>query len=183
MNWLYFDLCQSIWGSRLEEEEEEEEEGPPAAGRTRSPRGEDSAEEDHPPRTEGDAESAAESRPESPHRPPKKLAKKVSRTQQMAADMRQLFAEMDRDFHEKANLRIQEQRQYEERVRKEAMEREREAMEQEREARDKQMSMWREFQDSQNNLLRELMNRITSLPAPAPPPASLTTNKGTFIGT
>lgn len=67
---------------------------------------------------------------ESPRQPPKKRAKKVSRAKQMAADMRQLSAEKDREFHEKENLRIQEQRQYEERVRKEAMEREREAMEQ-----------------------------------------------------
>lgn len=73
----------------------------------------------------------------------------------MVKDMKEFFTEMDRDFEERERLRVLEQRQYEECLRKEAKE-------EEREERARQMAMFKELLESQNNLLRELLLRIPS---------------------
>lgn len=98
----------------------------------------------------------------SPQSPPNKSAKKVSRGEQIVKDVKEFFIEMDRDFEERERLRLQEQRQHEERLRKEAKE-------EEREERARQMAMFKELLESQNNLLRELLRRI-----PSPTPQQLT---------
>ncbi|KAG7317043.1 hypothetical protein KOW79_019341 [Hemibagrus wyckioides] len=98
--------------------------------------------------------SPAES-PLSPQSPPNKSAKKVSRGEQMVKDMKEFFSEMDRDFEERERLRLLEQRQYEECLRKEAKE-------EEKEERARQMAMFKELLESQNDLLRELLQRIPS---------------------
>ncbi|KAK2836515.1 hypothetical protein Q7C36_014384 [Tachysurus vachellii] len=155
-DWPYFDMCHYIWGG----------------GRSANPMALLSPLEPYP--SENDAETAlsdteilktevctefvplspAES-PLSPQSPPNKSAKKVSRGEQMVKDMKEFFSEMDRDFEERERLRILEQRQYEESLRKEAKE-------EEKEERARQMAMFKELLESQNDLLRELLQRIPS---------------------
>lgn len=79
----------------------------------------------------------------------------MSRGEQMVKDMKEFFSEMDRDFEERERLRLLEQRQYEECLRKEAKE-------EEKEERARQMAMFKELLESQNDLLRELLQRIPS---------------------
>lgn len=69
--------------------------------------------------------------------------------------MKEFFSEMDKDFEERERLRCMEQRHHEECLR-------REAKEEEREERAKQMAMFKELLESQNNLLRELLRRLPS---------------------
>lgn len=92
---------------------------------------------------------------ESPQSPPNKRVKKVSQEEQMVKDMKECFAEIARTLEERERLRLLEQRQHEERLRKEAKE---EAQEQ----RARQMTMFKEMQESQSALLRELLRRMPS---------------------
>lgn len=80
-------------------------------------------------------------------------------------DMKEFFSEMDKDFEERERLRLEEQRQHEKCLRKEAKE-------EEREERAKQMAMFKELLESQNNLLRELLQRL-----PSPTSQQLTPSK------
>nr|XP_055074660.1 NADPH oxidase activator-like [Misgurnus anguillicaudatus] len=107
-----------------------------------------------------------ENRSECPQPPPAKKAKKsLSRTQLIVKEVKDLFLEMDRDFEERQSLRLAEQREYEERLRREAQ--------QAREAElATQMSMMRELQESQNRFLSELLRRMpSSSPSPTPSPS------------
>ncbi|XP_036372002.1 uncharacterized protein LOC118769095 [Megalops cyprinoides] len=53
--------------------------------------------------------------------PPKRRRKRnQTRSERVFAEMRDLFSEMDKQFHEQERLRLLEQREYEERVRREA---------------------------------------------------------------
>ncbi|MCI4392111.1 hypothetical protein PGIGA_G00142090 [Pangasianodon gigas] len=155
-DWPYFDMCHYIWGG----------------GRSANPVALLSPLEPFPSENEAEATlsdtdilktevctefvplSPAES-PLSPQSPPTKSVKKVSRGEQMVKDMKEFFTEMDRDFEERERLRLLEQRQYEECLRKEAKE-------EEREERARQMAMFKELLESQNNLLREFLRRIPS---------------------
>lgn len=92
---------------------------------------------------------------ESSQSPPNKRLKKVSQEEQMAKDMKGCFAEISRTLEERERLRLLEQRQHEERLRKEAKE-------EAREERARQMTMFKEMQESQNGLLRELLRRMPS---------------------
>lgn len=71
--------------------------------------------------------------------------------------MKEFFCELDKDFEERERLHLVEQRHHEECLRKDAKE-------EEREERAKQMAMFKELLESQNVLLRELLQR---LPSPA----------------
>lgn len=79
--------------------------------------------------------------------------------------MKEFFSELDKDFEERERLRLVEQRQHEECLKKEAKE-------EEREERAKQMAMFKELLESQNNLLRELLQRL-----PSPTSQQLTPSK------
>lgn len=92
---------------------------------------------------------------ESPQSPPNKRAKKVPKEEQIAKDMKECFAEIAKTLEERERLRLLEQRQHEERLRKEAKE-------EAREERAKQMAMFKEMQESQNGLLTELLRRMPS---------------------
>lgn len=81
--------------------------------------------------------------------------KKVSQEEQIAKDMKECFAEISRTLEERERLRLLEQRQHEERLRKEAKE-------EAREERARQMAMFKEMQESQSALLRELLRRMPS---------------------
>lgn len=83
----------------------------------------------------------------------------------MVKDMKEFFSEMDKDFEEKERIRLVEQRKHEECLRKEAKE-------EESEERAKQMAMFKELLESQNNLLRELLLRL-----PSPTSQQLTPSK------
>ncbi|KAF4073980.1 hypothetical protein AMELA_G00249270 [Ameiurus melas] len=74
---------------------------------------------------------------ESPQSPPNKRAKKVSQEEQITKDMKECFAEIARTLEERERLRLLEQRQHEESLRKEAKE-------------------------SQNDLLKELLRHMPS---------------------
>ncbi|KAK7147950.1 hypothetical protein R3I94_010467 [Phoxinus phoxinus] len=104
-------------------------------------------------------ENPREIRSESPQPPPAKKARKpLSRTQTIMKEVKDLFFEMDRDFEERERVRLAEQREYEERLRREAsLAREDELA--------RQMSMLRELQETQNRFLGELLRHM---PAPAP---------------
>lgn len=90
---------------------------------------------------------------ESPQSPPNKRAKKVSQEEQIAKDMKECFAEIARTLEERERLRLLEHRQHEESLRKEAKQ---EAQEE----RARQMEMFKEMQESQNDLLKELLRRM-----------------------
>ncbi|KAJ8387362.1 hypothetical protein AAFF_G00157390 [Aldrovandia affinis] len=163
LSWPYYDMCQSMWGnnhsanpvallSSLE----------PVSAKNANGEVNGAVASDSGDVQEDEAESATETRPESHQPPKKKAAKNLPRLQQMSEDMQKLFAEMDRDFHHRESVRIQEQREYEDRLRKEAKE-------EIREERAWQMAMWKEMQESQNNLFREFLSRLP-LPSPPPPP-------------
>lgn len=78
---------------------------------------------------------------------------KISQEDQIAKDMKECFAEIVRTLEEREQLRLLEQRQHEERLRKEAKE-------EAREERARQMTMFKEMQDSQSALLKELLRRM-----------------------
>lgn len=92
---------------------------------------------------------------ELPQSPPNKRAKKVSKEEQIAKDMKECFAEIAKTLEERERLRLLEQRQHEEDLRKEAKE-------EAREEQARQMAMFKEMQESQNGLLKELLRRMPS---------------------
>lgn len=78
---------------------------------------------------------------------------KISQEEQIAKDMKACFAEIARTLEEREQPHLLEQRQYEERLRKEVKE---EAQEE----RARQMTMFKEMQESQSALLKELLRRM-----------------------
>ncbi|XP_052410131.1 uncharacterized protein LOC127956334 [Carassius gibelio] len=102
-----------------------------------------------------------ESNSESPQPPPaKKARKRQSRTDLIMKEVKDLFLDMDRDFEEREHVRLAEQREYENQLRREASQAREEELA-------KQMTMLRELQDTQNRFLGEILSRM---PAPAPTP-------------
>ncbi|XP_059417102.1 uncharacterized protein LOC132152352 [Carassius carassius] len=98
---------------------------------------------------------------ESPQPPPVKKARKhQSRTDLIMKEVKDLFFEMDRYFEERERVRLAEQREYENQLRREASQAREEELA-------KQMAMLRELQDTQNHFLSEILSRM---PAPAPTP-------------
>lgn len=109
-------------------------------------------------------EEQEESRPEFPCGPLlRKLPKRKSRHQQTYEELRRLLADMDRDFNEREAVRIQEQREYEDRVR-------REAREYERQQWSMQMAMWKEMQEAQNNFFKDVLSRLPVFSPPSQSP-------------
>ncbi|KAF4103612.1 hypothetical protein G5714_016495 [Onychostoma macrolepis] len=92
--------------------------------------------------------------------PAKKARKRQSRTYLIVKEVKDLFFEMDRDFEERERVRLAEQREYENRLRREASQAREEEMA-------KQMAMLRELQETQNHFVSEILRRM---PAPAPAP-------------
>ncbi|XP_067290966.1 uncharacterized protein zgc:174877 isoform X6 [Pseudorasbora parva] len=102
-----------------------------------------------------------ESNSGSPQPPPAKKARKhQSSTDLIMKEVKDLFFEMDRDFEERERVRLAEQREYENQLRREASQAREEELA-------KQMTMLRELQDTQNRFLGEILSRM---PAPAPTP-------------
>ncbi len=78
----------------------------------------------------------------------------------MIDSMATVLQTMETTFREQEALRVQEQREYEERLRKEAKE-------EQKEERASMMAMWKEMMEFQGNLLKDIMVRpplTTSLP-------------------
>ncbi|XP_029922386.1 trichohyalin-like [Myripristis murdjan] len=169
LHWLYFEACQLIWGSGPASRPagsgggEDAEDGDDAAAGPSYIVEVDSKEDITLAQVDEEKVSATESRPESPPQPPRKRKKKLSRMQHAAEEMLRVFAELDRDFHERESRRIQEQRRYEERVRKEAIQLE-------KEERERQMSMWREMMESQQLMMRELLSQLSPQKESPPQP-------------
>ncbi len=77
---------------------------------------------------------------------------------------------MDRDFEERERVRLEEQREYEKRLRREASQAREEELA-------KQMAMLRELQETQNHFLSEILRRM---PAPALTPYYVPTRHARF---
>ncbi len=78
----------------------------------------------------------------------------------MIDSMATVLQTMETTFREQEALRVQEQREYEERLRKEAKD-------EQKEERASMMAMWKEIMEFQGNLLKDIMVRpplTTSLP-------------------
>ncbi|KTF82514.1 hypothetical protein cypCar_00045638, partial [Cyprinus carpio] len=102
-------------------------------------------------------EISRESNSVSPPPPPAKKARKhQSRTDVIVKEVKDLFFEMDRDFEKRERVRLAEQREYENRLRREASQ-----------AREEELAKLRELQDTQNRFLREILSRMLA-PAPTP---------------
>ncbi|XP_065134339.1 uncharacterized protein [Paramisgurnus dabryanus] len=157
ISWAYFELCQSVWGnshstepvalsSSLNTEE----------AQTSSAESADHASgESMPPDIETDCVA------EDTTQPPKKKTKKAKNFTESITTM---LESMDKSFREQEAIHVQEQREYEEKLRKEARE-------EQKEDRATLMAMWREMMEFQGNLLRECMNR-PPLPTSYPPYSS-----------
>ncbi len=90
--------------------------------------------------------------------PPRKKSKKPK--DHMIDSMATVLQTMETTFREQEALRVQEQREYEERLRKEAKD-------EQKEERASMMAMWKEMMEFQGNLLKDIMVRpplTTSLP-------------------
>ncbi|KAJ8353380.1 hypothetical protein SKAU_G00209470 [Synaphobranchus kaupii] len=170
VNWPYFQMCQAIWGNSHSarpvaitgsltlnnvNEVEETPQSCPTLTSDANDANTNSTSRDGVDETGEDTEESAAERT---IQPPRKKAKKSSKMDLISKSINTLVANMEKD-RDQDNLRIQEQREYEESLR-------REAKVEEREERVMQMAMWKSMQESQTNMFRELLNR---LPLPTPP--------------
>ncbi|KAK2915752.1 hypothetical protein Q8A67_000126 [Cirrhinus molitorella] len=167
VDWPYYDVCYGIWGTShsanpvalLSSMDSEEVSAELASSEAAASSTTSSSVPAFGTSLETMEEISREIHSESPQPPPAKKAKKrLSRTEIIVKEVKDLFFEMDRDFEERERVRLAEQRQYEERLRREASQAREEEMA-------KQMSMLRELQETQNRFLGELLCRM---PAPAP---------------
>lgn len=181
LDWPYFDLCYSIWGTshsanpvallgsmaasaspcRADEQETTAEVAASSCTVVSTVASSSETVE----------AISRESNSESPQPPPaKKARKRQSRTDLMMKEVKDLFFDMDRDFEERERVRLAEQREYENQLRREASQAREEELA-------KQMTMLRELQDTQNRFLGEILSRM---PAPAPTPYYVPTRQACF---
>ncbi|KAF5894289.1 inner centromere protein-like isoform X1 [Clarias magur] len=115
LHWPYFDLCESIWGSGCPSKTESED------GKDLSnvdPEDGISSEEET--MDVVVKEEQEESCPEFPSTPPpKKRPRRKVRDLQPSEALRRLLTNMERDYNERESVRIKEQREYEDMLRKE----------------------------------------------------------------
>ncbi|KAM4624580.1 uncharacterized protein ACJ7VT_005439 [Polymixia lowei] len=134
--WCYFSLCEAIWGSSHSTNPEalvgstetfSTSRSPETFSTSRSPETPYSDTEEQTPMkvyetdvSINESVLSTESSCRSPPNKKKKRRRNQTRSESLYAEMRDLFREMDEDFNERERLRLLEQREYEERVRREA---------------------------------------------------------------
>ncbi|XP_052453172.1 uncharacterized protein si:ch211-174j14.2 [Carassius gibelio] len=161
ITWMYHELCQSIWGSSHSANPVAltgslNFEGPQSGVAKDACDGSTSSQSVDTEAPTCNAELTDEVTGFT--QPPRKKSKKNK--DHMIDSIATVLQTMETTFREQEALRIQEQREYEERLHKEAKE-------EQKEERASMMAMWKEMMEFQGNLLKDIMTRpppTTSLP-------------------